>query len=235
MLVAIHQPQFLPWLGYFDKIRQSDVFILLDNVQFKKNEWQNRNRIRTDQGAQWLTVPVKHNFGQNINEVIINNNMDWRRRHLKAIEQHYRKSPHFDKYFMLFEELYAKEWISLEELNSFIILEIVKILEIDTKIVKSSEIKTTGKSTDRLIELCEYFKASSYLSGIDGKKYMDFDQFKRHNIKVVTQDYQHPVYNQLYTRSDEEFVSHLSILDLLFNCGQRSFEVLNTKDSCKIE
>jgi len=107
MIITIHQPQYLPWLGYFDKARQADVFILLDDVQFKKNEWQNRNRIRTAQGWQWLTVPVLHDFGAKINGIKINNKISWRANHQKAIELNYGKAPYFKEYFPYFQEVWG--------------------------------------------------------------------------------------------------------------------------------
>src|SRR5207253_7130508 len=116
MRVAIHQPQFLPWLGYLDKIDQADLFVVLENVQFKKNEWQNRNRIRTAQGWQWMTVPVLHDFGQKINETKINNKVSWRQDHLRAVELNYRKAPHFDRYFPHFENVLAQEWEKLADI-----------------------------------------------------------------------------------------------------------------------
>ncbi|MBU1996568.1 MAG: WbqC family protein, partial [Candidatus Omnitrophica bacterium] len=106
MIVSIHQPQYLPWLGYFDKIIRSDVFVLLDNVQFKKNDWQNRNKIKTSQGAQWITVPIIHDFGQSISDTQTNNTVNWKEEHLKTLTINYSKSKYFKKYISLFEEAY---------------------------------------------------------------------------------------------------------------------------------
>ena len=169
MIVSIHQPQFLPWLGYFDKIASSDIFILLDNVQFKKNEWQNRNKIRTPQGWQWLTVPVLHNFGQKISEVKINNQIKWKDNHLKTLELNYKKSPFFGKYFPFFEELYRQEWECLADINIFVIQKMVDLLGIKTKIVKSSDYQATEDNTQRLIDLCKLLKGDQYLSGEMGQ------------------------------------------------------------------
>src|SRR5437867_3947740 len=110
MRIAIHQPQYLPWLGYLDKLDRTDVFVLLDTVQFKKNEWQNRNRIRTAQGWQYLTVPVLHEFPQRLDQVRINNQTDWRRKHQTALETHYRKAPHYERYAPAFRDLYRRAW-----------------------------------------------------------------------------------------------------------------------------
>src|SRR5437660_11263510 len=118
MRIAIHQPQYLPWLGYLDKLDRADVFVVLDTVQFKKNEWQNRNRIRTAQGWQYLTVPVLHEFPQRLDQVRINNQIDWRRKHLTALEIHYRKAPHYDRYVPAFRALYSRDWERLAPLNT---------------------------------------------------------------------------------------------------------------------
>ena len=121
MRVTIHQPQFLPWLGYLDKIDQADMFIALDSVQFKKNEWQNRNRIRTADGCQWVTVPVLHHFGQLVNDVRINQAVAWRSQHLRAIEMHYARAPFRDRYLPELRSLYEASWERLHELNMAVI------------------------------------------------------------------------------------------------------------------
>jgi hypothetical protein len=103
LIVAVHQPQYLPWLGYFDKMRRADVFCYLNDVQYKKNEWQNRNRIKTAQNWQWLTVPVRYHFPEKINEVHINNGVDWTRKHLQALITNYRRAPYYKAYISIFD------------------------------------------------------------------------------------------------------------------------------------
>ena len=117
MRVTIHQPQFMPWLGYLDKIDQADLFVVLDSVQFKKNEWQNRNRIRTAQGWQWITVPVLHKFGQRLDEVRINQQRDWQGRHLRALEMHYGRAPYRDQYLGGLREIYRRRAVLGETLR----------------------------------------------------------------------------------------------------------------------
>ncbi|MBI4309292.1 MAG: WbqC family protein [Candidatus Omnitrophica bacterium] len=227
MTITIHQPQYLPWLGYFDKVSAADVFVLLDNVQFKKNEWQNRNRIRTSQGWQWLTVPVLHDFGQKVNEVKINNKEPWRKNHLKALELNYCKAPYFDRYFQYFQDILAQEWEHLGDINVRFVRQTMELLGIKTKVVLACEYETAEHKTLRLVDLCKHFKMETYLSGEGGEKYLDLKQFEDNHIKVVTQKYQHPTHAQLWqNKNGEGFISHLSVVDLLFNCGPESLAIL---------
>ncbi|MBF0571561.1 MAG: WbqC family protein [Candidatus Omnitrophica bacterium] len=227
MVITIHQPQYMPWLGYFDKISKADVFVLLDNVQFKKNEWQNRNRIRTPQGWQWLTIPVLHDFGQKINEIKINNKEPWRKKHLRAIELNYVKARFFEQYFPHFQDILNKEWDNLAEVNICLIRKIMELLGIKTRLVLSCEYEAVEHKTLRLVDLCKHFNANTYLSGEGGLDYLDEGQFKLNNIDIIVQKYEHPVYNQMWMHKNQAaFVSHLSVLDLLFNCGPESFAIL---------
>lgn len=223
MIVAIHQPQYLPWLGYFDKMDRSDVFIFLDNVQFKKNEWQNRNKIKTSEGWQWLSVPVIHRFTQKIYEVEINNTVQWGRKHLNALVTNYSKASFFKEYIGFFERVYAHDWNNLVDINIHIIKYLTKILGIlDKKLVLASELDTREEPTERLIDICRQEGGDVYLSGKDGAKYMNTEKFKEEGIKIIFQDYKHPRYAQLFG----SFEPYLSIIDLLFNCGPKSLSVL---------
>ena len=221
MIISIHQPQYLPWLGYLDKIAKADAFCFLDNVQYKKNEWQNRNRIKTAQKQQWLTVPVLYRFPQKINEVKINNAVNWKRKHLQALITNYNKSPFFLEYIDFFEEVYSKDWEFLSELNVYLIDQICKMLDLQAKqTVLASTLSLSEDPTGRLIDICKALGGDTYLSGQDGAKYMDLEQFNQQGIRVMVQDFQHPEYPQLFG----DFVSHLSIVDLLFNCGPESMQ-----------
>jgi hypothetical protein len=214
MLVAIHQPQYLPWLGYFDKMLKADVFCYLDSVQYKKNEWQNRNRIKTAAGWQWLTVPVTYRYPQRIGEVGIDNRSDWARKHLQALSTNYRRAPFFEKYFPAIEALLSRRWESIAALNLSLIECLREILGIaDKHAVQASRIKASDDPTDRLIDICQSLGADSY---------MDLEKFRQRGIRVLTQDFQHPVYPQLYNGFQEQ----LSIVDLIFNCGPESGEVI---------
>ncbi|MDX1779631.1 MAG: WbqC family protein, partial [Thermodesulfobacteriota bacterium] len=164
MIVAVHQPQFLPWLGYIHKMMQADVFCYLDNVQYKKNEWQNRNRIKTAQHWQWITVPVCYRFPQKINEVEINNRQKWYKKHLQALVTNYRRAPYFDEYFSALEECFTREWKWLSELNIFLIEHIRGLLKLQHKpTVVASSLTLRDDPTDRLIDICKAVGADTYL------------------------------------------------------------------------
>jgi hypothetical protein len=223
LIVAVHQPQYLPWLGYFDKMRRADVFCFLNDVQFKKNEWQNRNRIKTAQNWQWVTVPVQYHFPEKINEVHINNTVDWRRKHLQAQATNYSRAPYFKTYMPILEDTYSKEWELISELNVHLVECLRGALNLDEKsTVLSSNLALREEPTDRLIDICRVLGADTYLAGQGGADYMDLQRFDENGIQVIVQEFQHPVYPQLF----DGFQSHLSILDLLFNCGPQSMDII---------
>lgn len=224
MRVAIHQPQYLPWLGYFDKMDQVDSFVLLDDVQFKKNEWQNRNRIKTAAGWQWLTVPVLHHSSQRISEVKINPTVPWARKHLQALVSNYASAPFFDVHRPFFEDVYAREWNSLLELNLATISYLVEALAIRTKLVLASSLPLPAgvEATDRLVAICQALEADMYLSGAGGRGYLDLTRFDEVGIRVCFQAFQTRPYPQCFG----VFIPDLSIVDLLFNCNGDSLHIL---------
>lgn len=225
MIVAIHQPNYLPWLGYFYKVANCDTFVLLDNVQYVKNGFMNRNMIKTPQGAIWLTVGVltKDRFGQLIKEVEINNAMLFASSHEKSIYRNYSKAPYFKKYKTLFEDIYHRKWERLVDLNEALIKALCQILCITgVKFVRASELNTTGHSTELLIEICKAVSADTYLAGPSGKKYMDEGLFEREGIGLRYSDFEHPTYRQLWG----DFIPNMSIIDLIFNEGERSLDIL---------
>ena len=223
MIVAVHQPQYLPWLGYFDKIRRADIFCYLDSVQYKKNDWQNRNRIKTSQGWQWLTVPVRFKYPEKISEVKINPTVKWRQKHLQALITNYRRAPFFDQYIGIYERIYSQDWEFVSELNIGFIERLKEALGLGAKpAIRSSQLELSEDPTDRLIDICRAVNADIYLSGQDGIKYMDLERFTSNGIQVIVQDYKHPVYQQMF----KGFESHMSVVDLLFNCGPESLDIL---------
>ena len=228
MIVAVHQPQYLPWLGYFDKMRRADAFCYLNDVQYKKNEWQNRNRIKTAQGWQWLTVPVRYRFPEKINQVAINYTTGWQKKHLQALITNYSRAPYYNSYITIFEDAYSREWEFISELNIHLIERLRAALNLDTKpSVISSDLDLRDESTDRLIDICKAMGADTYLAGQGGANYMDLERFNKNGISIIIQDFKHPVYTQLF----KDFKSHLSIVDLLFNCGPESMDVISEANS----
>jgi hypothetical protein len=223
--IAIHQPQFLPWLGYLDKIDRADLFVLLDTVQFKKNEWQNRNRIRTAQGWQWLTVPVLHRFGQKLNEVLINNqDVDWKTKHVRAIEMHYGQALHRERYLNELAALYRQPWDRLTNLNLAVLRWLLGAYGIKTPLRLASEMTLREEPTDRLIDICWTVGATQYLAGAGAKDYMDIPRFEASGVALESQDFRHPVYPQCY----EPFVPSLAAIDLLLTSGDDALRLLRS-------
>lgn len=219
MKVAIHQPQYLPWLPYLLKIKQSDVFILLDTVDFQKNGLQNRNQIKTARGGQWLTVPVKHRLGQKILDVRIDRNSGWRRKHLQTLQQNYRRAPAFETYARELNQFYAHNWEELNELNIALLSMLMRWMDIHTPIIKSSEMKATGRGSDLVLNLCLELGATQYISGSGGKSYLEPGAFGRSGIEIIYQRPELPdSYPQLYPQ--EGFINGLSVIDFLLNCGE---------------
>jgi hypothetical protein len=228
--VAIHQPQYLPWLGYLDKLDSADVFILLDTVQFKKHEWQNRNRIRTKDGWQWLTVPIIDRFPERIDRVEIHSRTDWQRKHCQALRLHYGKAPHWEPFGPELLGLLERPWTRLVELSVTVTELLCKHLGIKTPRLFASALAAREEPTDRLVDLCRAVGGTVYLAGQGAAprpgapSYMDVGRLPRAGIQVHFQEYQHPTYPQRY----DPFVSHLSVVDLLFNCGPESLTILRT-------
>ncbi len=222
-IVGIHQPNFLPWIGYFYKIGKSDVFVFLDNVQYAKNSFINRNKIKTPQGAAWLTVPVSFKFGQLINEVKINNETKWREKHLKTLEMNYKKANFFDDIFEIIKKIYyLRDWQNLSDFNISLIKSIVSYFGLDKSFVKSSALGVRAKSTELLIQIVKKVGSDVYLSGFGGVKYQDEGLFKKGGINLEYYNFHHPTYTQLWGR----FIPNLSMIDLLFNCGPKSKDYL---------
>lgn len=225
MRIGILQPGYLPWLGFFEQMRKSDVFVIYDDVQYDKESWRNRNRIKIANGIQWLTVPVMVNLETHplVYEVKIDNKTNWRKKHLFSIRQNYSKAPYFKNYIDIFEEAYSKEWEYLAEIDIYFILKLAECLGMkDKKPIRSSSLNIKGGRIERLINICKLFNADTFYEGAAGKNYIDDTQFLRHGIKVEFQDYKHPVYKQLYG----DFVPYLSVIDLLFNHREESLAIL---------
>ncbi len=230
-VVAIHQPEVLPWLGFMDKLRQCDVFVLLDHVQFQKHDFQNRNRIRTStpQGWSWLTIPVrsKGRFGQPICQVDINGTSDWRRKHLAAIELNYHHAQAFTRFWPSLKARYETPWERLVDFSTTMIEWLVEGFGLRRTMIRSSELMgIEGSRSELLLSICRRMEATEYLSGISGHDYLDTEVFRQAGIAVRFQEFHHPVYRQCY----EPFVPALSSLDLLLNYGDEALTVLESQD-----
>lgn len=226
--LVVLQPGYLPWLGFFDQMRRSDIFVFYDDVQFDKNGWRNRNRIKSPGGEpHWLTVPVRvSSLSQRIYETEIDTRQPWARKHLGTIKQFYARAPYLKRYLPELEELLmGRAWERLIDLDAAVIELLCRWLDIKREMARSSELGIEGERSERLLNICLATGASRYLSGNAARVYLDTELFSSHGIEVEWQDYEHPTYPQQHG----EFVPFLSALDLLLNCGDESMAIINGK------
>ncbi|MFN3809357.1 MAG: WbqC family protein [Roseateles asaccharophilus] len=215
--VVVLQSNYIPWKGYFDLIRDADVFCFYDDVQFTKNDWRNRNRIKTAQGTRWLSVPVGTDLNRLVCEVRMSDSR-WQASHWESLKQAYSKQPYFRYYREFFEEIYrAREWSSLSELNQYLVRKIsAELLGIKTRFDDSRNYRTEGRRLERLMGLLKQLQCSHYVSGPAAKDYIDAAEFEAAGIQLVWKDYSgYPMYEQPYP----PFEHGVSILDLLFCVG----------------
>lgn len=216
-VVSIHQPAYLPWLGYFDRIRRSDLFIFLDMVQFQRNSFQNRNKIKTGNGPAWLTVPVrlKNHFETTIADIEIDETQDWRKKHLRSIEQSYSRAPDFAEKFARLSALYQDRQ---NRLAPFCLTQLrfwLDELRIDTPIVLASEQSVGGRKSDLVLALCRHVGATKYLSGPLGRGYLNEGEFAAAGIELEYHDFVHPQYKQQYGA----FIPAMGVVDYWMNNG----------------
>jgi len=223
-VVAIHQPNYLPWLGLFHKLWMSDIFVILDDVEYTSNSWTNRNKIKTPDGWTWLTVPVHDSTGP-IADVEIVTTEDWRLTHRKSLQHNYGQSPYFDEYCDAFFDIYETEWDRLGALNITLINELISLLDIECTIAYSSEFDVDSEKTTRLVDLCNAVDAECYFSGQGAKSYLRPALFADAGIDLVYQSFEYPTYDQRF----DEFIPNLSVVDPLFNVGaEQTKELLQT-------
>ena len=225
MVITVQQPEHFPWVGFFNKMLSVDEFIYLDNVQFKKRYFENRNKIRTNTADnwQWVTVPVitKDLYTQKIKEVRIDYTQKWQRRYINKLSHYYSRAPFFDEIFQGVREIIDKRFERIIELNLELINFIKAYLDITTSAMLASDI-CDGKGSDLILDLCIKRNASVYLSGPDGRNYLEPDGFCKNNITIGYHDYTHPGYRQIY----EPFIPNMSAIDLLFNHGRDSLAII---------
>lgn len=232
MRVTIHQPEHLPWAGFFAKASLADRLVLLDNVPFRKNYFQNRNRILTPDGVRWLTVPVlsKGHTEHELHEMQINNtDRRWRDRCWRAVTQTYGRHPHFDAYANFLENLYGREWDLLTPLNEHVIRQVCTWLQLDVSVQRASELDVGGSRSQLLLEICLATGAAEYVAGPSAHKYLDESLFEARGIGVCHASYEQQAYPQ---PASDHFEPSLSVIDLLFSCGDRSREIVIAGAKC---
>ncbi len=225
--VMIRQPGYMPNVGFFKKIQSSDIFVFLDDVQFSKGSFDNRNRIKTSIGEVWITVPLTRPvFGKNLNELLISYETDWQQDHCNKIHENYRSAPYFSSYWSDIEKILTYKYEKLIDLNLTLINYFNKVLDITTKNIKSSELSVIQTKTERLIEICSKLNATCYVAGLGGKNYLDEKLFLNSGIKLLYENFSYQTYNQLYGN----FIDNLSVVDLLMNEGPRSQQIIRESE-----
>lgn len=225
MIVAIHQPEHLPWLGFFHKMALADLFIVLDDVQFRRRYFQNRNKIKGPKGGEWVTVPVKKSDRDStlIKDIELSNvAVTALSKNLKRIVLRYRSAPFFEEYIDSFSRLYSYTGGSLKDFNLNLIFWLKDCFGFETELVSASQYNVQGAKGDRIFNLCVASGANEYLSGISGKDYLDTELFVEKSIKLSFQKFYHPIYSQI----GFGFEPCMSAIDLLFNHGPESLDIL---------
>lgn len=227
MIVSINQPAYLPWLGYYDRIAKSDLHIVLDHVQFEKNSVTNRNKVRTATGWSWLSVPVltKGRFGElAIDQIEIDQTSKWVKKHFMTLQTNYSRSAYYSQYCDYFEHFYQQDWTYLAPMLLESTCYLMQELGIQTQQLRASELSPKSKKADLILELCIKVGATTYLSGPFGRDYLDEDAFEKAGIELKYHDYVHPTYDQCF----DGFEPYMSVVDLLFNHGEKSLEILTS-------
>lgn len=228
MILTAHQPVYLPWLGLFHKIALADRFISFNQVQYQPKEWNNRNQIKTRTGPLMLTVPVlrKGYLEKKIDEIEINNKEPWQRKHLRSIQIAYAGAPYIGKYLPILEDIYTRKWHRLVELNEYMLVVFLDLLGIRTTISSAADWNFEGSKSDLVLDMCNQVGATHYIFGSQGVNYAEKEKFQMKGIKIEFQQYKHPVYKQMHG----DFSPNMSVLDLLLNCGDESYEILMSKN-----
>lgn len=224
MILTAHQPVYLPWLGLFHKIALADLFCYFDIAQYQKKDYNNRNKIKTNRGEIWLSVPVesKNHFEKSVGEILIVQS-GWQRKHFKSIQLAYQKSRYYRDHIGYLEDLLiGQSFETLSALNLHMLRLLMQKLGITTPIVMASDYGFNESKSDLVLEMCLRLKADVYIFGAQGRNYADVDKFRASGVEPYFQEYRHPIYQQLHG----EFLPYMSVIDLLFNEGPRSREIL---------
>lgn len=228
MIVSIMQPAYLPWLGYFNRIQQSDLHIILDHVNLDSNsktKFSNRNKVRTPEAWTWLTVPLQSKGKHGnlfLNRVEISEDSNWRLKHWQTIKSCYSRSPYFSEHRAFFEDIYSREWLKLIDLIDVTTAYLLSVLGITRRTIKSSDMGIPGEKEDLILNLCRSVEAKKYISGPFGRDYLNQKAFEEAGIELIFHDYHHPDYQQTFPN----FEPFMSAVDLIFNHGSRSLEIL---------
>jgi hypothetical protein len=223
MIVAIHQPQYLPWVPYLDKLACCDLFVYLDNVQFQKNGLQNRNQIKGTTGAQWLTVPVHATLSHTVGQTRIAD-ARWRTKHIKSVETNYARARYASWFREELRPILEREWVVLADLNIAVTDCLLKWFGISCKRLRASELGVDGKADELVVNICSAVGADVYLSGRGARNYQDETKFYRRGIEVRYQSYENQLYEQCYPEIG--FLPNLSALDLVLNAGPQARNIM---------
>lgn len=217
------QPSYLPWKGYFHLIQKADIFVFHNDLQYTKQDWRNRNKIKTESGTIWITVPINYiNVHQRINETKIDNTQKWRQAHWNKLQANYHRAPFWQDYASFFEHIFSSTWEMLEYLDIYSTKKICEYLGIGTDMICSSDLELKGQKTERLIDMCKKVGATHYISGPAAKAYIEEEKFSAAGISLEYMDYVYPAYPQLWG----DFIHEVSIVDMLFNVGPRTGEYI---------
>ncbi len=232
MILTAHQPAYLPWLGLLHKIALSDVFCVFDSVQYQTKSFQNRNKIKTSSGSIWLTVPVSSSgrLESIITDIKIIDD-GWRKKHIKSIELNYKKTPYFEKYFPKFKEILEAPHQHLSDLNYEMLIYLLNVLGINTQVVKASDYSFKGSGSELVLDMCVQLNANIYIFGEQGANYADLDAFNNKGVFPYFQSYLHPTYRQI----KGNFEPYMGAIDLIFNHGQNSQEIIMSNNVSKLD
>jgi len=227
-IFAGSQPTYLPWIGIFEQMMHADVFVVCDDFQVSIPSWQNRNRIKGRHGAVWLAIPVVHPQDLPINRVEIFNKAPWRRKHLRSIEMCCGKAPFFGEYIDRLREIYGAEWRYLSDFNGALIKYFRECLGIEKELAFSSALGVSGAKNSLVVDLCRKTGCDAAYLAEGTRAYVDEKLFRQEGIEIEYQDFEHPTYSQQYGG----FISHMSVLDILMNCGPESAEIIRRAGEC---